>query len=187
MHFRAAVGITLGALLTSACASTGVSPKPFPMPDRPEAEAPAAPPPATAPAPAPGPAPAASAGDGFTIAGTAMRLQGTPYRSGGTDPRGFDCSGLVQYVYGLYGITLPRLVHEQYRAGEKVRIDDLLPGDLVFFVTEGRHVSHVGIAIGGDRFVHAPNSRGVVRVDSLASGYWGEHVAGARRVEAGPG
>jgi cell wall-associated NlpC family hydrolase len=53
----------------------------------------------------------------------------------------------------------------------------------VFFTTEGRHVSHVGIAIGGDRFVHAPNARGTVRVDSLATGYWGERVAGARRVE----
>ena len=67
--------------------------------------------------------------------------------------------------------------------GTRVRLDELEPGDLVFFTTEGRHVSHVGIAIGGDRFVHAPNARGTVRVDSLAAGYWGERVAGARRIE----
>ena len=193
MQTRAFPGILLGAAiaLTTACASTGVSPKPFPMPNhgpaRPSPDAPAPAPAPGSPPATPSEAPDAYAGDGFTIAGAAMRLRGTPYRSGGTDPRGFDCSGFVRYVYGLYGITLPRLVHEQYGAGEKIRLEDLEPGDLVFFVTEGRHVSHVGIAIGGDRFVHAPNSRGVVRVDSLATGYWGEHVAGARRVEPGPG
>ena len=62
-------------------------------------------------------------------------------------------------------------------------LDDVVPGDLVFFVTQGDEVSHVGIVIGGDRFVHAPNSRGVVRIDSLASGYWGDRVAGARRMD----
>jgi cell wall-associated NlpC family hydrolase len=160
-------------LLATACASTGVSPRPFPTPPgQPDVEA----------APPALPLPGPPAGDGFTVAGTALRLQGTPYRLGGATPEGFDCSGLVQYVYGLYGVALPRLVRDQFDAGRKVVLNDLRPGDLVFFVTEGRAVSHVGIAIGGDRFVHAPNARGVVRVDSLATGYWGEHVAGARRV-----
>ena len=121
--------------------------------------------------------------DGYAIASAALRLQGVPYRSGGSDLRGFDCSGLVQYVLAQYGVAVPRVVRDQYGIGSRVRLDELEPGDLVFFTTEGRHVSHVGIAIGGDRFVHAPNARGTVRVDSLASGYWGERVAGARRID----
>jgi cell wall-associated NlpC family hydrolase len=175
MQPRALAGIAFAGLLllAAACASTGISPRPFPTPPgQPEA---AAEPPAL-------PLPTASTGDGFTIAGTALRLQGAPYRLGGVTPSGFDCSGLVQYVFGLYGVALPRLVRDQFDIGGKVQLDSIRPGDLVFFVTEGRAVSHVGIAIGGDRFVHAPNARGVVRVDSLATGYWGEHVAGARRV-----
>jgi cell wall-associated NlpC family hydrolase len=175
MQPRALVTIALaGALFSSSCATFRVTPRTD-----------ATPPPAAEPRTTENvPVPSVPAGDGFTVAGTALRLQGTPYRLGGASPRtGFDCSGFVQYVYGLYGVALPRQVHDQFRSGAKVRIRDLEPGDLVFFVTEGRQVSHVGIAIGGDRFVHAPNSRGVVRVDSLATGYWGEHVAGARRVE----
>ena len=66
-------------------------------------------------------------------------------------------------------MALPRLVQDQFDAGRKVALNNLRPGDLVFFVTEGARSSHVGIAIGGDRFVHAPNARGVVRVDSLAT------------------
>jgi cell wall-associated NlpC family hydrolase len=120
--------------------------------------------------------------DGYAIASAALRLQGVPYRAGGSDLRGFDCSGLVQYVLAQSGVAMPRIVREQYEVGARVRLDELEPGDLVFFTTEGRRVSHVGIAIGGDQFVHAPNSRGNVRVDSLATGYWGERIKGARRV-----
>lgn len=121
--------------------------------------------------------------DGFAVATTALALQGVPYRLGGTDLSGFDCSGLVQYVFSRYGRRLSRVVTQQYDEGRRVGEDDLRPGDLVFFVTSGRRVSHVGIAIGGDRFVHAPNSRGVVRVESLGSEYWSRHYAGARRME----
>jgi len=176
MNVRALAGIALGVAMAmaSACASTGVRPQPFPTPpEHPE------PPPTEHPLTTPG----ASLGDGFTIAGAALRLQGLPYRLGGSDPRGFDCSGFVQYVFALYGLALPRVVHDQFHVGHEVSLDDLVPGDLVFFVTHGDEVSHVGIVIGGDRFVHAPNSRGVVRIDSLASGYWGERVAGARRMD----
>jgi cell wall-associated NlpC family hydrolase len=74
-------------------------------------------------------------------------------------------------------------VKDQFEEGREVDADDLRPGDLVFFRTDGRRVSHVGIAIGGDRFVHAPNSRGVVRVESLGSDYWSQHYVGARRIE----
>lgn len=169
------MGIALGVAMGSAaaCASSGIRPAPFPTPPFE---------PAASPELTPLVVPIAPTGDGFTIATAALRLQGVPYRVGGTDVHGFDCSGLVQYVFGLYGIGLPRIVHDQFRFGRTVTLDDLEPGDLVFFSTEDDAVSHVGIVIGGDRFVHAPNARGVVRVDSLASGYWGEHVAGARRM-----
>jgi cell wall-associated NlpC family hydrolase len=171
---RAAAGIVLGlsVLTAAACASRGARPEPFPTP-------PGAPDTGT---PAPLSVPHSGVADGFTIATAALQLQGIPYRLGGTDVHGFDCSGLVQYVYALYGVALPRVVRDQYRVGRGVGLDDLEPGDLVFFSSDGDQVSHVGIVIGGDRFVHAPNARGVVRVDSLAVGYWGEHVAGARRV-----
>ena len=135
-------------------------------------------PPATPPAPG-----VRTPADGYAIATAAMALQGTPYRSGGTDPSGFDCSGLVQYVLGRVGIAWPRVVRDQWEAGRPINPSDIAPGDLVFFVTEGSSVSHVGISIGGDRFVHAPNARGVVRVETLGSDYWSQRFAGARRVE----
>jgi cell wall-associated NlpC family hydrolase len=172
MNRRAITGIVAISIVTAACASRGLRPEPFPTPT-------------SAPEPSPAPAPLSvprAGADGFTIATAALQLQGIPYRLGGTDVHGFDCSGLVQYVFALYGVALPRVVHDQFRAGRRIGLDDLEPGDLVFFSADGSDVSHVGIVIGGDRFVHAPNARGVVRVDSLAAGYWGEHVTGARRI-----
>jgi hypothetical protein len=121
--------------------------------------------------------------DGFSVATTALAFQGVPYRLGGTDPSGFDCSGLVQYVLSRHGRPISRLVKDQYEEGRSIDEDELRPGDLVFFRTSGNRVSHVGIAIGEDRFVHAPSSRGVVRVESLDATYWRRHYAGARRVE----
>jgi cell wall-associated NlpC family hydrolase len=174
----------VAAVAASSCASTGARPRPFPSP--PVAQGAPAETPAEAAVRSASPCANAPtrpcAYDGYTIATAALRLQGVPYRSGGSDLRGFDCSGLVQYVLAQYGLAMPRVVRDQYDVGTRVRLDELEPGDLVFFTTEGRHVSHVGIAIGGDRFVHAPNARGTVRVDSLATGYWGERVAGARRL-----
>jgi cell wall-associated NlpC family hydrolase len=105
-----------------------------------------------------------------------------PYRLGGADPEGFDCSGLVRYVFAQYGLLVPRVVEEQYQVGEKVKPKDIKPGDLLFFSTKGPGASHVAIAVGEDRFVHAPNSRGVVRVEALTSDYWGSHYIGARRI-----
>jgi len=122
--------------------------------------------------------------DGLAVAQYAMGFRGVPYRLGGTDPTGFDCSGLVQYVFAQYGIFVPRVVEEQYEIGDKVKPSEIKPGDLIFFNTQrwGHGASHVGIAIGQDSFVHAPNSSGVVRVETLGSGYWGERYVGARRV-----
>jgi cell wall-associated NlpC family hydrolase len=120
--------------------------------------------------------------DGYALAGTALALRGVPYRSGGTDPNGFDCSGFIQYVFRQYGVALPRGVRDQFRVGQSVRPDDLAPGDIVFFSTTERGPSHVAIAIGGDEFVHAPSSTGVVRVEHLSSSYWAPRFIAARRL-----
>ena len=121
---------------------------------------------------------------GRALAEFALGFRGVPYRLGGADPGGFDCSGLVQYVFAQYGIDIPRIVEEQYGVGDKVRPSEIKPGDLLFFNTKkrGDDASHVAIAIGGDGFVHAPNSTGVVRVEALSSTYWGSRYIGARRI-----
>jgi cell wall-associated NlpC family hydrolase len=115
---------------------------------------------------------------------TALALRGIAYRNGGSEPsRGFDCSGLVQWVFAQHGTALPRETREQYATGGNVGENEIQPGDLVFFETVGAGPSHVGIALGGGEFVHAPSSRGVVRVESYStSEYWSERWLGARRV-----
>jgi cell wall-associated NlpC family hydrolase len=120
--------------------------------------------------------------DGYALAGTALGLRGIPYRNGGSDPTGFDCSGFTQYVFAQFGIALPREVREQFRVGKAVKPDDLAAGDIIFFTTTDPGPSHVAIAIGGDEFVHAPSSTGVVRVEHLSSSYWSPRYLGARRV-----
>jgi cell wall-associated NlpC family hydrolase len=120
--------------------------------------------------------------DSYALVGTALSLRGSPYRNGGTGPEGFDCSGFTQYVFAQYGVSLPREARDQFRLGEVIRPQDLAPGDLVFFTTTAPGATHVAIAIGGDEFVHAPNSSGVVRVERLSSGYWAPRYVGARRV-----
>ena len=122
--------------------------------------------------------------DGYAIARTALSLRGIPYRLGGTDPSGFDCSGLVQYVYALHGLGLPRVVRDQYRYGATVKLDALEPGDLVFFNTLKRTFSHVGIYIGDGRFIHAPRSGSEVRIEDMRYAYWAQRFTGARRVAA---
>ncbi|HTU99988.1 MAG TPA: C40 family peptidase [Luteitalea sp.] len=116
------------------------------------------------------------------IAGRARTLTGTAYRSGGTSPSGFDCSGLVQYLYSYAGVSLPRTAEAQYGVGEDVDADALVPGDLVFFRIDGHRVSHVGIVTGDGAFVHAPNERSRVRFDRLDSRYWAQRFAGGRRI-----
>lgn len=119
---------------------------------------------------------------GYEVTGIALSLRGTPYRNGGSDPAGFDCSGFVQYVFGESGISVPRTVSDQFRAGRKVDAPQLQAGDLVFFSTVSPGASHVGIVIGGDEFVHAPSGAGEVRVERLSSSYWSTRFVGARRV-----
>jgi cell wall-associated NlpC family hydrolase len=121
--------------------------------------------------------------DGYSVAGAALQFRGTPYRSGGTEPEGgFDCSGLVHYIFARYGIAVPRDVRSQYQVGSRIDNADIQPGDLLFFETEGGGASHVAIAISSHQFVHAPNSRGVVRVEMLTSDYWSSRYLGARRI-----
>lgn len=115
----------------------------------------------------------------------ALTLIDTPYRQGGNRPSlGFDCSGFVRYVFGeSLGLALPRRSEEMRRAGAVVNSDAVEPGDLVFFNTLGRPWSHVAIAIGEDRFVHAPARGGRVRIEKLSDSYWRARFNGARRLE----
>ena len=185
--------IVLLAAGATACASTGATPQPFPVPNghtvptpassTPASSMPASPPESEAPVP-----PAAPPADGYEISGAALALRGAPYRNGGSDPSGFDCSGFVWYIFDQHGVRLPRTVSDQFRAGSEVDPNDLRAGDLVFFDTIFRGgvrqlATHVGIVIGGDEFVHAPSSTGEVRVERLGSSYWGPRFVGARRVQ----
>ena len=186
---------------TAACASGrayGPAPRPFPG---------APTPPSSAPAPQPNDAPVVSAppdalpatvdptvpaapdvpldeSDRARLAAdvlsTALGLRGIPYRLGGSDLNGFDCSGFVQYVLARHAVPMPRTVAQQFKVGRKAK--DIEPGDLVFFQTIGSNASHVGIAVDEYSFVHAPNSRGVVRIDRLDAPYWAGRFLGARRV-----
>ena len=114
----------------------------------------------------------------------ALALLGTPYRWGGISPdAGFDCSGLVGYVFRTaLGIDLPRVSRDLAANGEKVDREALNPGDLVFFNLRGKRVDHVGIYLGNGKFVHAPRTGRDVTVSSLAEGYWNRKYQQARRV-----
>ena len=116
----------------------------------------------------------------------AMGFMGINYKYGGDTPEtGFDCSGLVAYVYREgAGLALPRNTFDLSRLGQPIERAALRPGDLVFYNTQGREYSHVGIYLGEDRFIHAPSSGGEVRVESLRADYWVRRYNGARRVIA---
>lgn len=117
---------------------------------------------------------------GETAAVVAKRQVGVPYRYGGTGARGFDCSGLVQYAWSKAGVRLPRTTSEQWRRTSPVQANDLRTGDLLFFRIDGR-ISHVGLYLGGGRFVHAPSTGRTVAVARLDAGYYRETFAGATR------
>ncbi len=142
------------------------------------------------------PAPSAAATRGWPIVAPAdparanavlmraISLVGTPYRYGGNTPDGgFDCSGLVNYVYrDMLDMRLPRTTRELAGLqGPRIQPERLASGDLVFFGSSGS-VTHVGIYVGEGRFVHAPSSGGTVRLDRLDGHYWRDHYSGARRL-----
>ena len=107
---------------------------------------------------------------------------GTPYREGGALPDGFDCSGLVSYVFARNGISMPRDVRRQASAGAPVGRGDIAAGDLVFFATTGSGPTHVGIATGDGRFIHAPKRGDLVRAESMSASYWASRFVTARRI-----
>lgn len=119
-------------------------------------------------------------GDGGQIIAIARRYLGVPYAWGGTTPRGFDCSGYVQYVYRKAGHSIPRSAGAQYRALQ--HISRPRPGDLVFFSTYTAGISHVGIYAGNGRFIHSPRSGKVVSYAKMGDSYWRRRYRGARRV-----
>jgi NlpC/P60 family/Putative peptidoglycan binding domain len=115
---------------------------------------------------------------GARAAQLAKRYKGTPYRWGGSTPRGFDCSGLVMYVYARLGVEVPRVTYAQWHAGRHVRRDQLRPGDLVFF----DHRGHVGIYTGHGWFIHAPHRGARVHASQLGRRWFRRHFDGAVRV-----
>lgn len=115
----------------------------------------------------------------------ALLALGVDYRYGGKSPAtGFDCSGLVAYVYReAWGVRLPPNTAAQSQAGTPISLAELQAGDLVFYNTQKQPFSHVGIYLGDGRFVHAPKTGAQVRIESLQSAYWAQRYDGARRIE----
>jgi cell wall-associated NlpC family hydrolase len=116
---------------------------------------------------------------GQTIVAVAKQYLGAPYRWGGSSPSGFDCSGLVRYVYAQVGVALPHNAAQQYRLGTPVTRASLEPGDLVFF----DHLRHNGIYVGGGRFIHARQTGRRVAVARLDDAWYASHFVGARRLD----
>jgi cell wall-associated NlpC family hydrolase len=113
-----------------------------------------------------------------------LEFVGVPYVRGGNTVAGLDCSGFTKKVYqDSLGVELPRTAAEQSKVGLKIEQHELKPGDLVFFNTERKRNSHVGIYLGNDQFVHAPRTGKEVQVDSMQSSYWIKTYNGARRVD----
>lgn len=125
-------------------------------------------------------APAASVGNEVAI--RAISLLGAPYEWGGNGPSTFDCSGLVRFIHDQLGIVAPRTAAEQYTAATPVDIDDLEPGDLLFFRIKGRQISHVAIYTGEGRFVHAPQTGKLVELRMLDDDFYRPRLAGAGRL-----
>lgn len=156
------VGLCLAAALLTACAAQPTAPR--------------------TPAPATRPNVTADSGRAQSpVIEIALAMVGAPYAYGGADPRGFDCSGLVWYAYSRSGFDVPRTALDLYRAARKIGLDVAAPGDLVFFQDEAQ-LSHVGIYLGGERFVHAPASGRSVSIANLDDAYYRMHLVGVGRI-----
>ena len=118
----------------------------------------------------------------------AVGLVGVPYRYGGNNPKaGFDCSGLIGYVYlKSANIKLPRTIQDMSTKGKAIDDQAPAPGDLVFFNTTGGKYSHAGIYVGQGRFVHAPSAGGTVRLEQIENPYWASRFTEARRLATNP-
>ena len=116
-----------------------------------------------------------------SILRAAYSVIGTPYVFGGTTPYGFDCSGFTQYAFGRAGIYIPRTADSQLYYGRRISMNQLRPGDLIFFTTYEAGASHCGIYVGNGNFIHAGSSTGVT-VASAFTGYWGARYYGACRI-----
>lgn len=106
---------------------------------------------------------------------------GVSYKTGGTTTNGFDCSGFTSYVYKKLGLSLPRTSTAQYKVGTAVSKSNLKAGDLVFFNTSGRGISHVGVYVGDGKFAHSSTSRGVM-ISPLSQSYYAKRYVGAKRI-----
>lgn len=122
------------------------------------------------------------AADQNVLDSTVKELYGVPYKASGTSTRGFDCSGFTQYVFQKLGVDIPHSSAAQYQLGKAVARNQLQPGDLVFFKTNGHSVSHVGIYIGNNTFVHSESGIGVVKTSLSDPYYWSKRYVGAKRV-----
>ena len=116
------------------------------------------------------------------VVSVASSVMGTKYVYGGTTSKGFDCSGFIGYVYKQVGVSLPRTSAGMYATGTTVSKKNLKAGDLVFFNTSGKGVSHAGIYIGNGKFVHSSSSKGVSIAKINDPYYWGSKYIGAKRV-----
>jgi cell wall-associated NlpC family hydrolase len=113
---------------------------------------------------------------------TAKNYAGIKYRRGGMNEKGFDCSGFVKYVFGKIGYNLPRTSLSQYNDCKSVLVDSVMPGDLVFFKTRGKRVSHVGIYIGNRQFIHSPRRGKTVGIGNLDEEYWKKRCVAAATI-----
>jgi len=120
---------------------------------------------------------------GLAAATLANDQIGKPYVFGGSGPERFDCSGLVQWVYGNLGVALPRISRSQASIGREVKSREARPGDLLFFTLKGSGIDHVGIYTGNGKFVHAPRAGRPVSTDSLNNSWWRRRLRSVRRVE----
>ncbi|MGB3942427.1 MAG: C40 family peptidase [Candidatus Manganitrophaceae bacterium] len=118
---------------------------------------------------------------------TARAFIGTPYRFGGTTPKGFDCSGFITYVFRrAVGLTLPRTTQDIVERGSSITVSELKPADLVYFEIDGPAQLHIGIYLGKGKFIHAPRSKGRVNIQDLRLDYWRSRYIGARRILSEP-
>ncbi|VAW73920.1 hypothetical protein MNBD_GAMMA12-3740 [hydrothermal vent metagenome] len=118
---------------------------------------------------------------GIEIVKSALNQLGRPYLYGGNTPKGFDCSGLIEYSHSRIGVYTPRNTYNQFRESSPVKLSALRAGDLIFFRISRNKVNHVGIYMGRGFFIHSPSTGKKVSIKNLASPYWQKRVLGAGR------